>query len=761
MPIDTHPSERIHDAGLRRHRAPEVLEAAHEWRDRCLLDDGSVFTERHLWTLENLDYLDRYFIQNLDAGEGGFLTKLESQLSPAPPEAKQLAAEILWVLYLYANDASMKPGTKRLQIKRVWEWSGEPLPDADWALTSALERGVGNPGMAFHSHRWRELVFFIVLMLRWKELPADERRSLLADPWAFAAWVDVQKESRRRQLRHILLYLLFPNHFEPAATGNHKRTIIRAFLEGWGEAPGEVNLSDRLEVDRAIIEIRARLAEEFPDTPIDFYREPLRSRWHPSQNVEDGDEGVEDEVERWFATYLGGAKVWALGAGQGARAWTEFQREGIIAIGWDYLEDLRDYGSRSDILEAIRQHRESNVNPTNDALACWQFAHEIKPGDYVIIKKGRSELLGYGVVTSDYQFDSSRAEHQHTRTVEWLQTGHWPLPDGQMITTKTLTDFTPYKSWLKWAFEMMDGDRTDNEQTESEAPAYSKKEALKDLFLSTKEFTQILDALGRKKNVILEGPPGVGKTFAARRIAWSLIGAKDPERVEMVQFHQSYSYEDFIQGWRPTEAGGFQLHEGVFHRFCRKASADPDRPFVFIIDEINRGNLSKIFGELLMLIEADKRGPSHAIPLTYSRTENERFYIPENLYLIGMMNTADRSLALVDYALRRRFSFIQLKPAFENDRFTDYLINAGVSEDLIDHFVKKFTELNQRIRDDHQSLGPGFEIGHSYFVPNLDDEAPDDEWYESIVLSEIKPLLHEYWFDKPDHVAELVERLLR
>jgi 5-methylcytosine-specific restriction enzyme B len=236
------------------------------------------------------------------------------------------------------------------------------------------------------------------------------------------------------------------------------------------------------------------------------------------------------------------------------------------------------------------------------------------------------------------------------------------------------------------------------------------------------------------------------------------MGVKDDKKVEMLQFHQSYSYEDFIRGYKPNEDGDFTLKDGLFYSFCKKAIADPENNYYLIIDEINRGNLSKIFGELMMLIEADKRGKKYAVKLAYSQGE-ETFYIPENVYLIGTMNTADRSLALVDYALRRRFSFISVEPAFQTAAFKEFLISKGISQGFIDKLIDGITEINEAIKSDTVNLGKGYEIGHSYFCPVIERVEDEQKWYDRVIRLEIAPLLREYWFDQEDKVNELLDRL--
>ena len=227
----------------------------------------------------------------------------------------------------------------------------------------------------------------------------------------------------------------------------------------------------------------------------------------------------------------------------------------------------------------------------------------------------------------------------------------------------------------------------------------------------------------------------------------------------MVQFHAAYSYEDFVQGYRPSGTG-FNLKDGIFYSFCKKASSDPDNIYVFIIDEINRGNLSKVFGELMMLIEADKRGPEWAIPLAYGDGLKDTFYVPENLHLIGLMNTADRSLAMVDYALRRRFGFVDLMPAYETLEFRDYLVNRGADVGLVEKIIKIMSVINDKIAKDTTNLGPGYCIGHSFFCNTPLGGVPDNEWFKQVINNEITPLLREYWFDDQSQVDSLVRNIL-
>ena len=438
---------------------------------------------------------------------------------------------------------------------------------------------------------------------------------------------------------------------------------------------------------------------------------------------------------------------WLYAPGHNADKWDEFYRQGIMGIGWDEIGNLKEYASKEDIKSHMQHIYDETLSFRNDAHCLWQFANEMKEGDIVFAKKGMHKIIGKGIVTSDYIYDATRDTYKHIRKVNWVANGEWEHP-GQAVM-KTLTNISDYPDYVDRMNLLFDDITEDDDINQREIiyPLYEKEDFLTDVFLNETEYDTLVELLNLKNNIILQGAPGVGKTFTAKRLAYSIMGEKDDSRVALVQFHQSYSYEDFMQGYRPAK-DGFNLENGVFYKFCKAAEEDNERPYFFIIDEINRGNLSKIFGELMILIEGDKRGEK--IKLLYS---NEWFSVPKNVRIIGMMNTADRSLALLDYALRRRFAFYEFKPAFGTEGFETYLQEKNSSK--LEKLISVVKRLNQAISDD-ESLGEGFQIGHSYFCTEKD---VTDEWLRIIVEYEIIPLIKEYWFDDLQSVREWSELL--
>ena len=570
------------------------------------------------------------------------------------------------------------------------------------------------------------------------------------------------------------------------------------------------------------------------------------------------------------------AKCWMYAPGEGAHLWEDCRKDGVMVIGWSELGDLSQYESREAMRDQMRQEYGLEGSYMNASLATWEFTNEMQVGDIVFVKKGRSVILGRGVVEGEYVYDEQRGEYCNVRKVKWTHVGEWITQEFHAL--KTLTEIGRYSDYVKrlnmivndqvpteeqcnywWlcanpsVWSMTDwpvgeeqdytlyndngnkrrifhnfidakaGDRvicyeanptkqvtalaivsrendgkniwfekveslmtpipfatikenSDLEKMEflvnpngsffkltkeeygvimdliresnlganhqSTYDAYTREEFLDEVYMSEKDLTDLENLLRNKKNIILQGAPGVGKTFCARRLAYELMGEKDESRVSLIQFHQNYSYEDFILGYKPVGAD-FELQRGIFYKFCISAANNPDKPYFFIIDEINRGNLSKIFGELLMLIEKDYRGEK--LTLAY---KDEKFFVPKNVYIIGMMNTADRSLAMIDYALRRRFSFYEMQPGFASEGFKKY--QQGLANEHFDKLIEKVVELNKAIAAD-ESLGSGFELGHSYFCGQ---KAVTDDWLRQVINYDLVPMLQEYWFDNRKEVEK-------
>lgn len=419
----------------------------------------------------------------------------------------------------------------------------------------------------------------------------------------------------------------------------------------------------------------------------------------------------------------------------------KFIENNVYGMDWLLGEDIKYAVEDEGLLEKLFD----KYNLSDNGRKMMKLFFQLKAGDKIAIKssyaKGKTSVLrikAIGTVKADlisgYKYDK---ELKHTIPVEWEQTEQADIT-GIGGHRETLSEVKNEKDINLIFHNKIVG----NEE-------YSKEQFLEDAFIDESKYDTIVKRLESKKNIILQGAPGVGKSYIAKKIAYSILGVIDKKKVEMIQFHQSYSYEDFIMGYRPNKSGGFDITEGVFYKFCKRAINNPEDKYFFIIDEINRGNLSKIFGELMLLIEADKRGENFAMSTVYS---DEKFYIPDNLYIIGLMNTADRSLALIDYALRRRFSFIDIEPAF-GENFTKYTNQFKATK--LDKVLNIIKAINDDIEND-ESLGKGFKIGHSYFC-NL-KSASDEELLE-IIDCEIVPLLEEYWIENNDKVRNYSKNL--
>ena len=472
-----------------------------------------------------------------------------------------------------------------------------------------------------------------------------------------------------------------------------------------------------------------------------------------AQGVGDSDKAKKQELQHWLYT-----------PGEGAARWEEFRTAGIMALNWDRVGDLASFPDKESLLDALYTHYgDWGGRPRRAADSVWDYIHAMKPGDIVYVRRSFNEIVGRGVVRSDYRYDEDRSSFRAVRDVEWTHVGSWPLEQriGRLMLQR-LTENTKYTpDQLNALIGIEDprssssvDERLGNNDLDEADEHYTSTDFLDEVFLSPEDLEQMLGLLRRKKNLILQGAPGTGKTFAAKRLAYALMGETDDSRVEVVQFHQSTAYEDVVVGLRPTAEGGFAAAEGVFARFCRRAAADPGRDYVFIIDEINRANISKAFGELLMLIEAEHRGEALRLPVS-----GELLSVPKRLHIIGMMNTADRGLALIDYALRRRFAFFEMRPALDHPGFLRHVEAVGSSR--LEALVDVVRRLNQRIAED-EALGPGFQIGHSYLcLPAGNPENPGgtDADVTSMVRYELEPLVREYWFDNPTAMDESIHEL--
>lgn len=654
------------------------------------------------------------------------------QLRGASRAVVLLAAELVFLREHPVRSAL--PTTRRSHVERVLSQLQDP-PTIPEALSAGLNRPSKvagfQPGNFYNGALWLHLIWSATFVRHWASLSDAERAAARSDVWALEQ-VMLDSGADRADMRNALLFLARPDDFEPISSASMKLKIRDGLADRIDGATG----NDPVSIDRDLLAIRADLAGSVSGA-FHFWTPGVSELWNPvATNATD----LQEPRPRHYWIYSPSAQ---------ASEWADFSSTGIMAIAWDELADLSTFSSKEGIRAALAVDGAATPRP-QDVQAIWQFQNEIEIGDVVYVRRGKREIIGRGEVTSVARHDPGRETYSHLRSVTWDRTGTWEFPGDSPV--RILTDITAKRDLVEKLEGLLSGDHEEDPTPviATPLPTYDASNFLDEVYVSEERYARLASLLRRKKNVILAGPPGVGKTYAAKRLAYSLMGVKDPGRVQMVQFHQSYSYEDFMMGYRPTESGGFTLTEGPFYRFCEAARADDaDRPYFFIIDEINRGNISKILGELLMLIEADKRG--HELRLLY---KNETFSVPPNLHIIGMMNTADRSLAVLDYALRRRFGFFEMSPGFASDGFQRWLQVAGSTQ--LDQLVAVVVDLNKAIAED-PALGSGFAVGHSFLSRSASSD--DDGWLASVVEDELVPLLDEYWFDEPTRAEEWAARL--
>lgn len=796
-------------------KAEQILKAASEWRQRCLLNGGSLFSNNNIWNSQYLAEIERDVVNSQLELEGNFMQRLKEQLAGVSPEAKQLTAEMIWLLFLCASNISVR--TKREQIMTIWELADEQLDSDNAFLKDVVLAGVGSAGTGFNTFRAREFAYLTNVLKALLAQPLAEREARLSDGFAFAEWLSVIPENASRQFRHMLMFMLFPDDFERIFSSNDRRTIVRTFK------PQRIkdDLS-AVSMDRALLEIRREQENKYHSQQLDFYVPPLSKIWQ------------EQPVRHWLMTW--NPKHWNWGSLPEAIQKTrngEVHREGwscnnrnvkigdiawlmrlgghpkgIFAMGkivsepyeskhWNTEKASKnemctyidiDFSNIIDVhtepfitedkLNSIQKDnqnwfpQQSGISIRHEsAIHLQKLWLEILAGSNSLFKEQPTKpqnLIVYGPPGTGKTYALNQLKAKYVSEALTLTREQW--------LTEQLAD----KSWCDVIFMALidlNGNAKvpairEHEFVKTKATALERTKNLHQTIWSTLQNHAAIDSktvkFERRTAPYLFDKHSDSTWFLlpeAREECSELVDSvyllkkpsgknKTVNRYEFVTFHQAYSYEDFVEGIRPElneESGelSYSPQDGVFRRICQRAEADPEHRYAIFIDEINRGNVAKIFGELITLIETDKRTSGDKgmrITLPYSR---ELFGVPVNLDIYGTMNTADRSIALLDTALRRRFLFKELMPDTSKIAGSDGAGNIFDEDGKQINLRKLLDAMNHRIRF---LLSRDLMLGHAYLC-----EVKSFEQLKSVFLDQLIPLLQEYFYEDW-HKIQLVFR---
>jgi hypothetical protein len=786
--------------------ATAIYEVAERVVEGPLRDGTALFSSsEQLWRGSPVEQLHEAIVE-AERDDETLEEFLERSLDDCSDELLQLAAELLYVHLLAPASTTVDPETKRQHIEQLLGGMQESIEVPD-ELQTALDTGVMAADVEFDdTHRESMFRYLVEFLQAWNDESEAEREPLLDDPWAFREFAVAADTEGAQTQRNALLHLVFPETFEPLGADSVKQTIVEKFDHQVGDP--EVNL------DRQLAQIRESVSEQVESDVESLYDDEVRWRWESEAwekfleftgrlyrwdgfeaNIRDYRLEIAENMSETREAFLGGDDDWkrllaeAFGPPNNLASWRlkdalltwvdEDPEQARVGLRILWAEDGTaaeriggfldvapdDLGGapekRLELASFLMMGVDAAIypfydhEPFRDAYLLVDFP---EPDTNSPIEAYRRALDFLDALIEDLaNRDVEIRDRQDAESLVWMVTGKDP-------TSLHFLDDELRDRLSEFLEEQLPDEEDENDGSEvgtgeTSAEPVDVDELADQLFLSTSEFRRLVDLVGRRKNIVLEGPSGVGKTHLAERLAYGVLGERADERLETVQFHPSYGYEQFVQGYRPVADGGTERRNGVFFEFCRRAQTDQLHPYVFVIDSIERGDLSEIFGEVTLLLEPERRGPDHALPLQYAESDGETFCVPENVHVVATMDAAARSQGWAgDGVLRRRFAFVDLEPAFGRERFREYLDDCEVPDDIVERIDERMRALNETIA---REVGREYRIGHGYFCPRPAAPGPyGEDWYREVVECDVRPLLREYWFDVPERVDREIARLL-